>query len=56
MCLRQGEIAKGIALGVYDPVAFGIVPCFLFAVASIAIVLPARRATEVDPAVTLRCE
>ena len=43
-------------IGAHDPVAFVIVPCFLFAVASLASFLPARRATEVDPAVTLRCE
>ena len=43
-------------IGAHDPVAFVIVPCFLFNVASLAAFLPARRATGVDPAMTLRCE
>ena len=43
-------------IGAHDPLAFILVPCFLLGVAVLAILLPAHRVMDVDPAVTLRCE
>jgi predicted permease len=43
-------------LGTHDPIAFVSVPFFLLAVASVATLIPARRAMQVDPMVALRCE
>ena len=43
-------------VGTHDPVAFIFVPCFLLGIAVLATLMPARRAMDVDPAVTLRCE
>jgi len=43
-------------LGPRDPIAFISVPFFLLTVASIAVLIPARRAMHVDPIVALRCE
>jgi predicted permease len=45
-----------IDLSSIDPIAYGSVAAFLIAVAFIAILLPARRATKVDPLVALRYE
>jgi predicted permease len=40
----------------FDPPAFGVAAAFIIGVALLACWLPARRATKVDPLITLRCE
>ena len=52
------RVVKSLLIGVSptDPLSFGGVAAFLGGVALLASVIPARRATEVDPIVALRAE
>jgi predicted permease len=56
--LSLSRIMKGMLFDVtaHDPTVFVAVPLLLLAVAALAIVLPARRASRVDPAIALRTE
>jgi putative ABC transport system permease protein len=58
LCSAISGVLSGMmfGLGTHDPIAFVSVPLFLLAVASVANFIPARRATQVDPMVALRCE
>jgi hypothetical protein len=43
-------------VSIYDPLTYIVVPLLLSVVAVIAILIPARAGTRVEPAVTLRAE
>ena len=51
-------LVSGLLFGVtaYDPATFALVSLFLFGVALVAVVLPARRAARLDPLLALRSE
>jgi predicted lysophospholipase L1 biosynthesis ABC-type transport system permease subunit len=58
LCAGVSRVLSSLLFGIgaHDPVAFVAVPVLLIAVALAASYLPARRATNVDPASTLRHE
>jgi ABC-type antimicrobial peptide transport system permease subunit len=58
LAMVTAKILSGILYGVgaLDPIAFTVAPLVLTIAALIATWLPARRATQVDPAQALRAE
>ena len=52
------RVLSGLLFGVrpHDPVVFAIVPAILMVIAVVSVWLPARRATRIDPLMTLRSE
>jgi putative ABC transport system permease protein len=54
----MGQLLSGLLFGITptDPLTFAFVVLFLMVVASAACVLPARRATRIDPTVAMRAE
>src|ERR1039458_704988 len=57
-CAAVSQILKSMLFGIspHDPLAFVVVPLVLLSVALLASYIPARRATKVDPMVSLRYE
>ncbi len=58
LSLAGGQLVEGLLYGVEarDPVTLGAVPLVLLVVAVLAVLVPALRATRVDPASVLRAE
>ncbi|HET7551157.1 MAG TPA: ABC transporter permease [Gemmatimonadaceae bacterium] len=56
--LVLSRIVEGMLFGItrHDPMVFVAVPLLLLGVAALAIVIPARRASRVDPVIALRAE
>ena len=54
--LAAGRVLAGVLFGVpsADPVAFGAAVVILAVSATIAVVIPTRRAAAIDPALSLR--
>jgi predicted permease len=57
-CAGVSQVLSSMLFGIsaYDPIAFAGVPVLLIAVALFASLMPARRATKVDPMIALRYE
>jgi ABC-type antimicrobial peptide transport system permease subunit len=57
-CVLVAQLLTGLLFGVstVDPIALGGATAFVLGVALVAALLPARRATRVDPMTTLRYE
>lgn len=58
LCAMVSSVLASMMFGIgaHDPVAFVFVPCFLFGIAAMATLVPARRAMNVNPVEALRCE
>lgn len=56
--LALTRLIRGLLFGIssFDPITFAAMACMLIAVTVLACVIPARRATQVDPLVALRYE
>jgi predicted permease len=55
--LAASRLLAGLLYGdTVDPIAFGVVPCVLVSVATVAMFVPARRAATIDPTLTLRAD
>ncbi len=56
LLLSKLMVSQLFGVSQHDPLVFGLAPLILCAVAALACLLPARRATQVDPLVALRYE
>ena len=56
--LALTHLVKNLLFGVSptDPLTFGLIALLLISVALLACWIPARRATKIDPMITLKCE
>jgi predicted permease len=58
LSLGAGQVLRAYLFGAspFDPIAYGGIALLLAVSAAVAAYVPARRASRIDPAVTLRCE